>query len=207
MNRREFVVNSSWLAFGVSASVLLTACKDDEPVIQPTTTNNPTCNTTTEDILGPYYRAGSPERNSLRITNDPGQNLKIEGIVKDVKCNSIANAKVEVWHANHAGEYDNDSSEFKYRGQVTTPENGSYYFDTILPGKYLNGADFRPSHIHFRITAPGYKELVSQVYFENDTHIPKDPWASDPNAKLRILEMKQENGVVLVNFDIILEKI
>ena len=210
MDRRKFIMNTGWLAFGVSASVLLSACKDDGGVIQnPGNSNNPEdeiCNTTTKDILGPYYREGAPQRNSMRINGATGHNLKIEGIVKDAGCNSIENAKVEVWHASHEGEYDNDSSDFRYRAQVFTPVNGSYYFDTILPGKYLNGADYRPSHIHFRVTADGYKELVSQVYFENDSHIPSDPWASDPSAKLRILKMKQEKELITVNFDIILEK-
>ena len=51
-------------------------------------------------------------------------------------------------------------------------------FRTILPGKYLNGNSFRPSHIHFKISAPGFSTLTTQLYFEGDTSIPGDAAAS-----------------------------
>ncbi len=76
-------------------------------------------------------------------------------------------------------------------------------FATIIPGRYLNGSTYRPSHIHFRITAPGHTELVSQVYFAEDPFIDDDPWASDPAAEERILMItKNEDNVDTVNFDI-----
>lgn len=207
MKRKEFLIKSGWLAFGVSASIIMPACNDDTGLVEPNENNtNENCSTTTKDILGPFYRAGAPSRNSLRISGSNGQLLKISGLVQDGDCNALARATVEVWHADHDGNYDNDSSDFRYRGQIESGENGSYYFDTILPGKYLNGADYRPSHIHFKVTAAGYKELVSQVYFKNDSHIEKDPWASDPSAKLRILEMTDNNGVTEVTFNITLDK-
>jgi hypothetical protein len=51
-------------------------------------------------------------------------------------------------------------------------------FETILPGKYLNGSQYRPSHIHFKITPPGFPTLITQLYFQGDPDIPADAAAS-----------------------------
>lgn len=207
MKRKEFIKNTSWIAVGVSTGLLFQSCKTDEgPVAPPTTGDKEVCNSTTEDILGPYYRANAPTRSSIRINGEAGQDLRIAGQVNDTECKPIEGALVEIWQANDAGDYDNSSSEFKYRGKLDTDASGSYGFDTIVPGKYLNGSQFRPSHIHFKVSAAGYTTLVSQVYFKDDEHIEKDPWASDPSAELRILEMTSNNNVVEVTFDIILDK-
>ena len=64
----------------------------------------------------------------------------------------------------------------------------------------------RPAHIHYRVTAEGHKELISQLYFHGDPHIEKDPWASRPSAQQRILPIILEdvNANLVVNFDIFL---
>ncbi len=162
---------------------------------------------TTADILGPYYRADSPIRTDLRIPGDEGAPIIVQGrVYSGSDCtNPIEGAIVEVWHCDDAGAYDNTSNDFKYRGQYETGTAGFYFFQTILPGRYLNGATFRPSHIHFRITAPEHNELVSQIYFKDDPYIESDPWASSETAELRVLEMQTgEEGVNYVTFDIYL---
>ena len=84
---------------------------------------------------------------------------------------------------------------------------GEYSFKTIFPGKYLNGEYYRPAHIHYRVTEKNSKELVSQIYFQGDPQITKDPWASQDNAKLRILQLILEdiNGTLAINFNIYLK--
>ena len=79
----------------------------------------------------------------------------------------------------------------------------AYAFKTILPGKYLNGALYRPAHIHFRISEANSKELISQIYFEGDPHITNDPWASKKQAELRILpiSLADTRGNLTVTFD------
>ena len=51
-----------------------------------------------------------------------------------------------------------------------------YEFETIHPGRYLNGSQLRPSHIHYRVSSPGHAELVTQLYFEGDPEIAGDPF-------------------------------
>lgn len=90
------------------------------------------------------------------------------------------------------------------RGQQSTDEEGNYSFETIIPGKYLNGKLYRPAHIHFRVSHQDCKELISQIYFKGDPHIEEDPWASQTKAEKRILTLSpfDINSNLTVGFDI-----
>ena len=103
----------------------------------------------------------------------------------------IPNAVIDIWHANAEGDYDNTGG-YHLRGKTTSNESGIYIFETIKPGKYLNGDTFRPAHIHVKITAPDYPTLTTQIYFTGDEDIPGDPAASVTSgvydATNRILE-------------------
>lgn len=162
---------------------------------------------TTNDILGPFYRANAPVRSDLTYKGLQGNRITIKGRVFKSDCiTPLSNAMVEIWHCNTEGEYDNDSDDFRQRASRKTNEKGEYSFKTIVPGKYLNGELYRPSHIHYRVTEKSSKELISQIYFKGDPHIVKDPWASKSTAKLRILPMLPEDteGGLTVYFDIYL---
>ena len=70
------------------------------------------------------------------------------------------------------GFYDNTG--YNLRGKTTSNSQGFYIFETIKPGLYLNGSNYRPSHIHFKITPPGFSTLITQLYFQGDPYIPTD---------------------------------
>lgn len=162
---------------------------------------------TTSDILGPFYRANAPFRSDLTFPNQKGTKLVIKGRVYSQDCETLLkDAIVDIWQASDDGDYDNTTDDFLHRGRYTVDEDGEYQFKTIIPGKYLNGDTFRPSHVHFRVTAAQHKELVSQIYFKDDPYIESDPWASDPEAKMRILPLEDLDGVKTVTFDIYLIK-
>ena len=196
ITRSAFIRQGSVFA----VSVALLGCR--HPVMSGHTSE---CQTSA-DALGPFYRAGAPFRADMRVAEDLGALLNVEGIVYSDDCvTPLSGALVEVWQADGAGVYDNGSADFRYRASLNSGENGAYAFSTNLPGKYLNGDQFRPSHIHFRVTAEGHQSLVSQVYFENDTDIASDPSASSPEAEARILPITElANGELQVNFDIYL---
>jgi len=199
INRRDFIKTSSLFAVAVSIPGF-SGCKDDEGI---DTTDD--CQTTA-DILGPYYKAGAPLGENIIPAGDQTPPLVIEGKVFS-DCNDLlADAVVEIWNADADGAYDS-SELFLFRGKYNTQAEGAYRFITIIPGRYLNGSTYRPSHIHFRITAPGHRELVSQIYFKEDPFIDTDPWASDSKAKERILTIEKDvNGVDTLTFDIHLIK-
>ncbi|MCH8317175.1 MAG: twin-arginine translocation pathway signal protein [Bacteroidetes bacterium] len=160
--------------------------------------------TTSDDILGPFYKENAPTRTDLNVNNQTGTQLKISGTVFGEDCKTpLKNAKIEIWHASDSGDYDNSSSDFEYRGTVYSDSNGKYNFATVVPGRYLNGSTFRPSHIHFKITASGHKELVTQLYFQGDPYIDSDPWASEEDAEERIITLSEDsNGNKSGTFDI-----
>ena len=203
MNRKQFIISSSLAAFAV-----MTSCKKEEVIApkQEEEEDDSLCKTT-NDILGPYYRASAPNRYDLTFAGLQGNVIELNGIIYKSDCvTPLANALVEIWHCDISGTYDNTSSDFKHRGTWTTNSNGEYAFKTILPGKYLNGALYRPSHIHFKISEANSEELISQIYFLNDPHIETDPWASKTEAEQRILPITLEdiNGNLAVKFDIFL---
>jgi catechol 1,2-dioxygenase len=200
-SRRQFLKNSSLFAFG--ASIAVGACKNDKDVeeIEPAGQ----CRTA-DDILGPFYKAGAPMSENIIPYGNNSEALLVQGSVLHDCDKPIANAAVEIWNADENGVYDVSENYF-FRGRFETGVDGVYRFRTIIPGRYLNGSTYRPSHIHFRITAPGFQELVSQIYFKEDPFIPSDPWASADKAKDRILPVSEaEDGSDLVNFDIHLNR-
>ena len=200
MNRREFVIGSSLTAFALSAFGSVIKGTDDTFVGDCETTN---------DILGPFYRPNAPIRSDLTFEGQVGTKIKLKGRVFKSDCiTPLKNALVEIWHCDVDGKYDNDSKNFKQRASLLTNERGEYTFLTVLPGKYLNGALYRPAHIHYRVSEKDSKEMVSQIYFKGDPHITKDPWASLEKAKLRILTIIPEDikGNLTINFDVYLNK-
>lgn len=146
------------------------------------------CEPTTTDILGPFFSEGAPETNSIIPEDYEGDRLFLSGTLSSTDCDrAISNAVMDFWQADEHGDYDNVG--FNFRGKIITDENGNYSLETIIPGKYLNGSQYRPSHIHLKVQAEGYDELVTQIYFQGDESISADPWASAPSAINRIIPL------------------
>lgn len=199
INRRNFIKSSALFAVAVSMPSFSGCRENVDTTLPPPIPND--CQTTA-DILGPYYKAGAPLGENIIPVGDQTAPLIIEGKVFSHCEDVLTDAVVEIWNADAEGVYD-ISDQFLFRGKYTTLSDGVYRFKTIIPGRYLNGSTYRPSHIHFRITAPGQRELVSQIYFKEDPFIDADPWASKANAKERILTIgKDANDVDTITFDI-----
>lgn len=165
---------------------------------------------------GPYYLPGAPERVSL-ATGAPGQSLSIRGTVSDCQ-GPLPGVTLEVWHATAAGCYihpklpacddHGDPENSRHWASLVSGETGSYSFNTIKPGVYLNGSSYRPSHIHFRIRSPQGRvpatDLVTQLYFAGDPYIPGDAGADDPGAQGRIIPLVADGSVLAGEFNVIL---
>jgi len=108
------------------------------------------CVPTARDAEGPFYKPGAPVRAST------GSGLSVRGKVLGAPdCRPLPGARVEWWQANSGGDYDD-----AHRGTRSAAAGGEYAFTTDFPGKY----PFRPRHIHFKVSAPGFAPLTTQLY-------------------------------------------
>ena len=126
-------------------------------------------------------------RSSLVSASTEGERLRLSGKVLATDCETpLTGARLDIWHADHAGAYDDVG--YNFRAAASVGEDGVYEFDTILPGRYLNGSNYRPSHIHVRIRwGEGAEaiDFVSQLYFAGDPFLESDPWA-EPSRTLEL---------------------
>jgi protocatechuate 3,4-dioxygenase beta subunit len=117
MKRRKFIATTALTAIAVSASGYI---RFDGKTLKGD------CETTT-DILGPFYCPDSPVRNNLRIPGEPGAFVELCGTIKHNDCiTPYNNAKIELWHCDGKGVYDNTSDKFRYRGTTYGNEKGEY---------------------------------------------------------------------------------
>ncbi|KAG2496447.1 hypothetical protein HYH03_005671 [Edaphochlamys debaryana] len=74
---------------------------------------------------------------------------------------------MDVWQANNNGVYDNIDNIYDHdcRVRVRIGKDGSYSYTTIMPAAYGGRNCLRPPHIHLRLAVPGYRTLVTQMYF------------------------------------------
>lgn len=198
MQRRHFIRNAALSAIAVSTSGFIRF--DGNRYVGD-------CETTS-DILGPFYRPDSPLRQNLVIKGEKGDPIELFGkIIHDDCTTPYKNAKIELWHCDGNGVYDNESADFKYRGTTYSDRKGNYSFKTILPVPYNVGDTYRPAHFHLMITAEGYQPLVTQLYFVGDPWLEKDSSSSSPTAKRRILEVQtRRNGNKKVQYNVSMAK-
>lgn len=143
------------------------------------------CPLTPADIEGPFYVSDAPIRGDLDTWADEGLRIHLTGVITSGACEPLEGAVIEIWHADDAGEYDNTSADMRYRGQQATDAEGRYAFETILPGRYLNGATYRPAHIHVKVWVDGEERLTTQLYFDDDPYNEGDPWY-DPARSMAV---------------------
>ncbi len=148
---------------------------------------------TPRTIEGPLYVAGAPESVGFARMDDGSESahvdaLIIEGNVTDTAGQIIPNAKVEIWHANSLGNYsffDKSQSAFNLRRSIFTDTQGQYIAQTTMPVGYgcppegttqallnlLGRHGNRPSHVHYFVSAPGYRKLTTQFNIEGDKYL------------------------------------
>jgi len=204
MDRKKFLKK---IGIGVVAGTpLILSCRKNK--VDP---EKEDCKLTGDDVLGPFFVEGSPNIVNLNTQNLPGVPMMMNGKIfsGEGENNPIEGAKVEIWHADDkgvyhpegSGEVDNyDPSEITLRGFVLTESDGSFAFQSIRPGLYGR----RARHIHFKITANGHEELVTQSYFDGDNRIPEDYFAKDAGDCRVITYQDNGNGGIVgtMNFNI-----
>jgi catechol 1,2-dioxygenase len=195
MKRRSFIQKSSLLAFSMSAFGNISW--NGKNFVGDTAT--------TTDILGPFYRPGTPLRTDLVPAGSAAKVLLLNGTLfqKDGK-KLLSDALIEIWQCDEKQVYDNTSDEYLFRGAMVTGKDGKYSFKTIVPVAYkATDIQWRPAHIHLRVSSPDHQDLISQIYFKGDPYLEQDTSSSSPQSKHRILETGiNKNGEHEVTFNI-----
>lgn len=149
---------------------------------------------TESTVFGPFYTGLQPD---LPFGGDivkagPPQRLTIEGHILDTRGKPIPQAQIEVWQANDQGFYDvQDPSQppGNLRATLRSDDQGRYQFKTLPPTPYpiptdgpvgkllaaLGRSPYRPAHIHFMISAPGYSRLITHLFPADTEYLENDP--------------------------------
>lgn len=145
-------------------------------------------------VLGPFYRSGAPDLppGANMAESDPtGMPLLVSGRVTDPAGRPIANAVLDCWQASSAGLYDSqvgDGEELGMRGVYRTDNDGRYQLRTTRPKYYpiptdgpvgdmiraTNRHPYRPGHLHYKISAPGFKTLVTHIFDSTSKYLDSD---------------------------------
>ncbi len=152
-----------------------------------------------------------------------GQRIIVAGRVLDEDGRPVPRTLIEIWQANSAGRYIHARDQwdapidpnFTGAGGLATDDQGGYSFTSVRPGAYPWGNHdnaWRPAHIHFSLFGPAFvTRLVTQMYFEGDPLIERDPIAQAvPEAARDRLVARFDPGLTQPNwalgyvFDIVL---
>lgn len=148
---------------------------------------------TSSSVLGPFHISGSPP---LAMGGDmkgdfSGPVLLAQGMVKNTDGEPIEGATLDIWQTAPNGLYssqDPDQETYSFHGIQTTGSDGRYGFTSVRPVEYTVPTDgpvgdilnacgrhpWRPSHLHFIIKAEGYRNLVTEVFPEDDPYLDQD---------------------------------
>lgn len=175
--RQEFILLSD--ALGVS--MLVDAINHRLPGTATETT-----------VMGPFYVQHAPEvpRGSRIAELAEGPALLIEGSVRSVDGQPLANATVDIWHADDAGFYDVQKDDVKLSGRarVRTDAHGKFWVIGAVPAAYPIPNDgpvgqmleaqgrhpFRPAHVHFMVASPGHETLVTHLFLADSDYLDSD---------------------------------
>lgn len=147
---------------------------------------------TESTVFGPFFVEGSPH---IPLGGDlaqgaPGHPCWIDGTVRDTRGAPVPGARLEVWEADEEGLYDvqRDTGQTMARGHLFADADGGYRFWSVRPSAYPIPDDgpvgdllraggrgpMRPAHVHFMVTAPGHRTLVTHIFAAGDPYLDDD---------------------------------
>ena len=145
-------------------------------------------------VIGPFFVQAAPEKqNGDDISGGmEGDPMLVTGSVSSVDARPLAGATVDVWHSDDDGYYDVQQLEklgsLAMRARFHTDADGRFHFWSIKPAPYPIPHDgpvgqmleaqsrhpWRPAHVHFMISAPGFEQLVTHVFVAGDQYLDSD---------------------------------
>lgn len=148
---------------------------------------------TPSSVLGPFHVLGAPEAAvgaDLKGDNE-GKTVVVGGRVLTSDGQPVVGAELEIWQTADNGLYSNQDAaqpEYNLRSHMNADDDGRYLFSTVRPAPYTVPDDgpvgellratgrhpWRPSHLHFIVTAPGFRSLVTEVFPSDDPYLDED---------------------------------
>jgi hydroxyquinol 1,2-dioxygenase len=146
-------------------------------------------NATEATVFGPFFAEDAPE---IPLGGDiaggaHGQPCRVEGTVTDTHGHPVPGARIEVWEADEDGFYDAQYADGRTAGRahLYADAQGRYSFWGLTPtpypiphdgpvGKMLEAANRSPvraSHLHFMVTAPEKRTLVTHIFVDGDPQL------------------------------------
>ncbi len=172
------------------------------------------------------------ENGKMVTEGAPGVPCVVVGTIKGLDGKPIAGATIDMWQTDGEGLYESqrEIDNAYMRGIYHSQADGSYIVRTVAPIGYTIPMDgpvgdlmqqteishFRPAHIHFAISAPGYHGVVTHLFVAGDEYIETDVVYGV--KKELIVDFKQkpagkaQNGETIkepyfeVNYDFVLQK-
>jgi hydroxyquinol 1,2-dioxygenase len=204
--RQEFILLSDTLG----VSMLVDAINNRKPA-----------GATESSVLGPFYLEGAPEATSgIDLAPGEGPGVVVSGSVKDTHGRALPGAVLDVWQTAPNGLYhmqDGDQPEFHLCAKIVAGDEGRYQFRTLKPVSYpiptdgpagellrrLGRHPYRPAHIHFIVSAPGHKPVVTQLFTRGDRYLESDA-VFGVKASL-IADYASQGDEWTVDYDFVLE--
>jgi protocatechuate 3,4-dioxygenase beta subunit len=136
------------------------------------------CVLTPEAGEGPYYLDPKLVRSDI-TSGQPGAPLQLAlQVVRSGDCATLANARVDLWHADAVGLYSGyeqqsgvggvstaaAAKQTYLRGTQFTDKGGNVEFRTIFPSWYGG----RTPHVHFKVFLGGNEVIASQIFFPEE---------------------------------------
>lgn len=144
-------------------------------------------------VFGPFYVEPPQFENGSDMKGYlTGVPLYLSGTVSDTQGRPVAGAAVDLWHSDDEGFYDLQKLDVKPdlagRGRFITDADGAFRLWTVRPSAYPIPNDgpvgkmleaqgrhpFRPEHVHYMISAPGFRTLVTHLFAEGDQYLDSD---------------------------------
>jgi hydroxyquinol 1,2-dioxygenase len=158
--------------------------------MQTITVNNAAYGDATEaTVLGPFRTEHAPaiEQGGDISGSASGMPCWVEGVVTSVDGRPLAGARLEVWEADDQGLYDVQYGDGRVAGRayLEADQEGRYRFWALKPTPYpipddgpvgmmlraVGRSPVRASHLHFMVTAPGHRRLVTHIFVEGDEQL------------------------------------
>jgi protocatechuate 3,4-dioxygenase beta subunit len=131
---------------------------------------------TPEQIEGPYWLPGSPQRTELARDGVYGAPLVLTGRVLAYDLTPVEGAWLDFWQCDGRGVYDQGG--YSLRGHQFSDAEGGFRVSTVVPVEYVDTLNIRghridvrrTAHIHVKVKRPGSPTLTTQLYFPGEPH-------------------------------------